>query len=91
MGHGLKALGQKVGPSKPTTPNRVALPIPALEVNNGVSAPPAGWGLDHALRAWGSYFTNTYLPRGKTTFLFLSAVTLNLNLTLVCGDYYSAA
>lgn len=35
VGHGLKALGQKVGPSKPTTPNNVPLPIPALEVNDG--------------------------------------------------------
>ncbi|KAF7332418.1 putative extracellular serine carboxypeptidase [Mycena kentingensis (nom. inval.)] len=34
----------------------------ALEVKNGVNAPAAGWGLDHALASWGSYFKNTYLP-----------------------------
>ncbi|THH05021.1 hypothetical protein EW146_g10013 [Bondarzewia mesenterica] len=32
----------------------------ALEVKNGVNAPATGWGLDHALSAWGSYFRNTY-------------------------------
>ncbi|KAG6861573.1 hypothetical protein C0995_014869 [Termitomyces sp. Mi166 len=31
-----------------------------LEVKDGVSAPVTGWGLDHALAAWGSYFKNTY-------------------------------
>ncbi|KAG6820692.1 hypothetical protein H0H93_013211 [Arthromyces matolae] len=31
-------------------------------VKNGTSAPPGGWGLEHALPAWGSYFKNTYLP-----------------------------
>lgn len=34
----------------------------ALEVKNGVSAPAAGWGLDHALPAWSSFFSNIYLP-----------------------------
>ncbi|KAJ6560457.1 serine carboxypeptidase S28-domain-containing protein [Mycena capillaripes] len=33
----------------------------ALEVKDGVSAPAAGWGLDHALGAWASYFSTTYL------------------------------
>ncbi|KAJ7498558.1 serine carboxypeptidase S28-domain-containing protein [Mycena latifolia] len=33
----------------------------ALEVKNGVNAPAAGWGLDHALDAWSSYWTTTYL------------------------------
>ncbi|OCH84125.1 peptidase S28 [Obba rivulosa] len=32
----------------------------ALEVKDGVSAPASGWGLDHALSAWGAYWTNTY-------------------------------
>ncbi|KAI0645171.1 peptidase S28 [Trametes meyenii] len=32
----------------------------ALEVKDGVSAGPHGWGLEHALQAWGSYWTNTY-------------------------------
>ncbi|KAF8518527.1 serine carboxypeptidase S28-domain-containing protein [Hysterangium stoloniferum] len=34
----------------------------ALEVKDGINAPPSGWGLTHALEAWGAYFTNTYLP-----------------------------
>jgi hypothetical protein len=29
----------------------------ALEVKNGISAGPNGWGLDHALDAWGNYET----------------------------------
>ncbi|OBZ70209.1 putative serine protease K12H4.7 [Grifola frondosa] len=32
----------------------------ALEVKDGVSAGPDGWGAEHALQAWGSYWTNTY-------------------------------
>ncbi|KNZ77238.1 Putative serine protease K12H4.7 [Termitomyces sp. J132] len=32
----------------------------ALEVKDGVNAPATGWGLDHALAAWGFYFKNTY-------------------------------
>ena len=32
----------------------------ALEVKNGVSAGPEGWGLDHALQAWATYWTKTY-------------------------------
>ncbi|TFK43800.1 serine carboxypeptidase S28-domain-containing protein [Crucibulum laeve] len=35
----------------------------ALEVKNGVSASATGWGLDHALAAWGSYWTTSYLTR----------------------------
>ncbi|TBU33004.1 peptidase S28, partial [Dichomitus squalens] len=34
----------------------------ALEVKNGVSAGPKGWGLQHALQAWGSFWNNTYYP-----------------------------
>ncbi|KAJ7682355.1 serine carboxypeptidase S28-domain-containing protein [Mycena polygramma] len=33
----------------------------ALEVKNGVNAPEEGWGLDHALAAWSSYWSDTYL------------------------------
>jgi hypothetical protein len=33
----------------------------ALEVKNGISAPASGWGVDHALTAWGTYWRNTYL------------------------------
>jgi len=32
----------------------------ALEVKNGVSAGPEGWGLEHALNAWGTYWADTY-------------------------------
>ncbi|PBL02968.1 hypothetical protein ARMGADRAFT_279728 [Armillaria gallica] len=34
----------------------------ALEVKDGENAPQAGWGLDHALSAWGSYFKDDYYP-----------------------------
>ncbi|THH17760.1 hypothetical protein EW146_g3119 [Bondarzewia mesenterica] len=33
----------------------------ALEVKDGVSAPASGWGVDHAVSAWGTYFKNEYL------------------------------
>ena len=33
----------------------------ALEVKNGTAAPASGWGLDHALAAWGAYWKSTYL------------------------------
>ena len=36
----------------------------ALEVKNGVSAGPQGWGLEHALEAWGSYWNTTYYSLG---------------------------
>ncbi|GLB34086.1 putative to MEROPS serine peptidase family S28 [Lyophyllum shimeji] len=32
----------------------------ALEVEDGQSAPAGGWGLEHALAAWASYFKDTY-------------------------------
>ncbi|KAF7364825.1 Peptidase S28 [Mycena venus] len=35
----------------------------ALEVKNSVSAPAEGWGLDHALAAWGSYWITTFLAQ----------------------------
>ena len=37
----------------------------ALEVKNGVSASASGWGLDHALQAWGNYWTTTYFSGRK--------------------------
>ena len=37
----------------------------ALEVKNGVSAPAAGWGLDHALTAWGTYWNSSYLESSE--------------------------
>ncbi|KAA1473365.1 hypothetical protein DENSPDRAFT_839826 [Dentipellis sp. KUC8613] len=33
----------------------------ALEVKDGKAAPAGGWGVDHAVSAWGSYFKNTYM------------------------------
>ncbi|TFY55378.1 hypothetical protein EVG20_g9336 [Dentipellis fragilis] len=33
----------------------------ALEVKDRENAPASGWGVDHAVSAWGSYFKNTYL------------------------------
>ncbi|KAJ3970306.1 serine carboxypeptidase S28-domain-containing protein [Lentinula raphanica] len=33
----------------------------ALEVKNGIVAPAEGWGLDHALTAWGTYWKDSYL------------------------------
>lgn len=37
----------------------------ALEVKDGVSAPASGWGLAHALPAWGNYFKTVTLPDSK--------------------------
>ena len=37
----------------------------ALEVKDGASAPASGWGLEHALAAWGNYFKTVSLPKGK--------------------------
>ena len=38
----------------------------ALEVKSGVSAPAAGWGLDHALQAWGSYWKNSFYQQSTS-------------------------
>jgi hypothetical protein len=55
----------------------------ALEVKDGQSATATGWGLDHALAAWSSYFKNTYLGRSK---LYGSASSYcNLILVVVCS------
>ncbi|KAH7925534.1 peptidase S28 [Leucogyrophana mollusca] len=32
----------------------------ALEVKDGVSAPTSGWGLQHAIQAWGNFWNTTY-------------------------------
>jgi hypothetical protein len=38
----------------------------ALEVKNGANAPAKGWGPDHALQAWGNFWTDGgYLKRRK--------------------------
>ena len=42
----------------------------ALEVKNGVSAGAKGWGLDHTLKAWSTFWTDTYLPDDRTCHRF---------------------
>jgi len=37
----------------------------ALEVKDGVSSPTSGWGLEHALLAWGNYSKMVYLPNSE--------------------------
>ncbi|KAG6854358.1 hypothetical protein C0991_007863 [Blastosporella zonata] len=44
----------------------------ALEVKNGISAPASGWGLNHALAAWSSYFKNIYFSQRES----LSSATM---------------
>jgi hypothetical protein len=34
-------------------------------VKDGVSAPAEGWGLEHALAAWGNYSTDFLVPNSK--------------------------
>jgi hypothetical protein len=43
----------------------------ALEVKNGVSAPAKGWGLAHAVQAWGALFKDTYLPSSELLWIRL--------------------
>jgi len=48
---------------RPSGPNEVFYRFcDALEVNNGVSAPAKGWGLEHALAAWGNYTSGFLSP-----------------------------
>ncbi|KAG6885617.1 hypothetical protein C0993_012364 [Termitomyces sp. T159_Od127] len=55
----------------------------ALEVKDDVNAPASGWGLDHALAAWGSYFKNTYYAQRE---YFLSLLMNSLmNIDQVCN------
>lgn len=39
----------------------------ALEVQDGVSAPASGWGLDYALQAWGNYWKSTYYKQSASS------------------------
>lgn len=50
----------------------------ALEVKNGVNAPASGWGLAHALPAFGSYFKNIYLPARRSLNPYFSPDTTTL-------------
>jgi hypothetical protein len=38
----------------------------ALEVKDGVQAPENGWGGEHAVNAWGSYWRDFYFEQGKS-------------------------
>ena len=55
----------------------------ALEVKNGQVAGPNGWGVDHALKAWGKVWTDGYLA---TRTFSLHLVKLFLMLDPVCGE-----
>jgi hypothetical protein len=37
----------------------------ALEVKNGVSAGPEGWGLENAIKSWGNFWNTTYYDDGR--------------------------
>ena len=37
----------------------------ALEVKDGVSAPATGWGLEHAINSWESFWNDTFYAYGK--------------------------
>ena len=44
----------------------------ALEVKDGVSADANGWGLEHALPAWGAFWNSTYYALSESCFLKVS-------------------
>ena len=56
----------------------------ALEVKNGQIAPESGWGLQHALNAWGSYFKETYLSICE--YDILSCKNTEFLTVTVCGN-----
>jgi hypothetical protein len=56
----------------------------ALEVKDGVSAGPQGWGLDNAIYSWGDFWNTTYYDYGRRSPLFLIDVA-ELD-GKVCGD-----
>ncbi len=43
----------------------------ALEVDKGKSAPASGWGLDHALKAWGEFWKNGFYSAGECSSLVI--------------------
>jgi len=50
-----------------------------------VQAPPTGWGVEHALNAWGSYWRDSYFTRSKAFHNIKECQYIdNSNLT-VCG------
>lgn len=38
----------------------------ALEVKDGENAPPTGWGADHAIQAWGDFWTRGYYRESES-------------------------
>jgi len=57
----------------------------ALEVKDGVQAPFTGWGLDHALNAWGSYWRNTYFSQSKAFHNIKECRHIDNSNSTVCG------
>lgn len=53
-----------------------------LEVKNGVSAGPSGWGLDNALQAWGNYWKSSYYQQSKRSIDVLGASHELMNVSL---------
>ena len=58
----------------------------ALEVKNGAVAPAGGWGLDHALTAWGNYWTSTYYSIREHYFPWDLIYATDAAFLVVCGD-----
>lgn len=57
----------------------------ALEVKDGVSASAFGWGVDHALAAWGEYWRSTYLNLSVYPFTAASGLPHTTFFLTVCG------
>lgn len=59
----------------------------ALEVKDGVQAPASGWGGEHAINAWGSYWRDFYFEQRK---LFYSNIKecqhIDRSNITVCGN-----
>ena len=58
----------------------------ALEVKNGVSASAKGWGLQHALQAWGTFWNETYYAGREWYSLGTLCIVLTNRNCSVCGD-----
>ena len=58
----------------------------ALEVKDGVSAGPDGWGLDNAIMAWGNFWNTTYYTFCECRVLRRSLFGTKIGKQIVCGD-----
>ena len=58
----------------------------ALEVKDGMSASASGWGMEHALDAWGIYWKQSYLAECKGL-AFKCDLELNISFLPVCLGY----